>query len=140
MRGVAFLACTLLALAACGPVYETDYRLETPDQTDEATTGCLSACAAERGSCGRAAEQELRLCEDRASLQEQACETRAQLDFMVCSAGAERDGTSCYRRQCRRPSCSTGGLGACEASYRRCFAACGGKVLEERRCVANCPS
>ena len=140
MRGVAFLLSILLTFAACGPVYETDYRLETPDRTDEATAACLNACGAERGSCGRAAEQELRACEDRASLQEQACATRAQLDYMVCSAGAERDGTSCYRRVCRRPSCSTGALDSCEASYRRCFAACGGKVLEERRCVANCSS
>ena len=38
------------------------------------------------------------------------------------------------------PSATPSAVAVCEDSYRHCFAGCGGTVVEERRCVANCPS
>jgi hypothetical protein len=139
MRGATWIVWMALAVAACGPVYEPGYRLEPPPAS-EAAASCLAACAASRDACVAAAAQRLDACEDRATLLKQVCTNNAQLDYLTCSAADRRDGYSCYRRQCPRPVCSRAGLESCGADYRDCFAACGGKVVEEQRCVANCPS
>lgn len=129
-----------LLLVACGPVYETDYRLEPPAEPSATTRQCLAGCAIARDRCLAGAEDRLGRCEDRATLRQQTCEQQAQLDYLVCSGAADRDGVVCGRRTCPRPECPRIELAACEADNRDCFAACGGSVVEERRCVANCPS
>ncbi len=55
---------------------------------------------------------------------------------MVCSAANDRDDDDlgyCRRDRCERALCPTDALDACAADHRRCFAACGGRVVEESR-------
>lgn len=131
----------LLVVVACGPVYETTYRFEPPeDAASPATQQCLAACEAAQGACRASANEELRRCDEQVSLRYSACQARAQLDFDMCRGDARSTGETCVMPLCRRPVCPTMAFDACDAGYRRCFASCGGVVVEERRCVSGCPS
>ncbi len=132
-RWVRCLALIGLALVSCGPVRETVYRLEPPPDPSAATQACLAGCATERDACLIPAEERFRTCENRSTLRLQACESQAQLDRMVCSATDDRYDVGCFRRSCERALCSTAEIDGCEADHRRCFAACGGRVVEEER-------
>lgn len=142
MRGTFLLLGVALILAACRPVYETGYRLEPPADAavSPAVKGCLAACASGREACLGPARQSEQRCEERASLRQSSCQANAQIDFDLCLGNARSTGGTCFMRPCERPRCAGGEVGACEAENRRCFAACGGTVVEEPRCVANCPS
>ena len=141
MRRTIRLGSILLALATCAPVHEPAYRLEPPaDAARPAVQRCLAACGATRDACTASAHARLAACEDRASLMQDACQSNAQIRFQQCRAAARSTGEDCFMRVCERPRCPTDAADACEADYRGCFAACGGTVVEERRCVANCPS
>lgn len=131
--------CLLLALAACAPVQETVYRFEPPAEATAETRQCLADCEVARDACLAAARAEFQSCEESATLRQTACARNAQLDYMTCIR-IDDDDRGCYRRFCRRALCPTTGLDACASAYRRCFSACGGSVVEEERCVANCPS
>ncbi|MEK0082788.1 hypothetical protein [Benzoatithermus flavus] len=131
----------LLAVGGCAPQYETRYRLEPPADTGSAAVQrCLSGCTATSDACIGDAQQALAACEDRATLRQSSCQNKADIDFQLCQATSRDTGKVCVRRFCYREQCQPAALRSCEADYRRCFAACGGKVVEERRCVANCPS
>ena len=58
---------------------------------------------------------------------------------MICQQAYSSKGINCSSRLCDR-HLRPAAIRDCEADYRRCFAGCGGKVVEEPRCVANCPS
>jgi len=75
-----------------------------------------------------------------ASLAQDQCRNRAQIDYMICQQAYSSEGINCFYRVCNRPICAPTAIRDCEADYRRCFAGCGGTVVEEPRCVANCPS
>lgn len=125
------LGFLLLALAACAPT-ETRYRLEPPaEPQSSATRACLATCSQTRAACLEPAEARLAACEDQASLRQNLCEIRARDLFELCSRNNDRTGRSCERRTCWRPLCARTELAACDADYRRCFAACGGSVVEE---------
>lgn len=135
------LALLLLALVACGPVYETGYRFEPPeDAASPAVQQCLAACNASQAVCQASAQEDLRRCDEQASLRFSACQARAQLDFELCRGDARTTGETCIMPLCQRPACSTAAVDSCAAGYRRCFASCGGVVVEEQRCVSGCPS
>jgi hypothetical protein len=135
-------ACiTLLTLTACAPVYEPSYRLEPPaDAARPDVRQCLATCGATRDACRVSANARRAACEDRASLMQNSCQSNAQIRFQQCLAASRSTGEDCSMRICERPRCPTEAVDACEAGYRGCFADCGGTVVEERRCVANCPS
>jgi hypothetical protein len=131
----------LLALFGCSPQYEIRYRLELPpDAGSAAARQCLAACTAASDACTGEAQAALGACEDRATLRQAACQSRADMDFQVCQASARDTGKMCVRRFCRRERCPRVSFERCDADYRACFRSCGGTVVEERRCVANCPS
>jgi hypothetical protein len=129
------------AAAGCGPVYEPVYRFEPPPGAQEAgARRCLAACEAARAACLPPARDRLAACEARASLSQDLCRSNARIDFEICRSAFEPTGSVCVPRICQRPRCPPVEAEACESDYRRCFAACGGTVVEERLCVANCPS
>lgn len=133
------LLAFLLAVAACAPRYETGYRLEPPADAGPETQRCLADCAAAREACLGPARESFAACEDRATLRQSSCQRKADIDFQLCQGTARDTGRVCVRRVCYRERCEPTALAACEAEHRRCFQACGGAVVEERRCVANCP-
>jgi hypothetical protein len=133
------LALTMAMAAGCGPVYEPVYRFEPPAEEASARR-CLAACEAARAACLPPARDRLAACEARASLSQDLCRSNARIDFEICRSAFAPEGQVCVPRICQRPRCPPVEIESCDSDYRRCFAACGGTVVEERRCVTNCPS
>jgi hypothetical protein len=141
MRRLVLALAILASFGGCGPVYKPGYRLEAPaDAARPEVQQCLAACTVARDACLGPAQERLDACETRASMMQDSCRSNAQIDYQICLRQIEQTGRTCARRICQRMACPRQEVEACEASYRDCFAACGGKVLEEPRCVANCPS
>lgn len=136
--GVALLA--LAPLVACAPEYESRYRVEMPRPLSEQARQCLAGCDQARDACFVPARAEFAACTERAILIQDQCRANAQIQYQICQRAYAPTGQDCYYAACDRPSCDAPGLAACEADYRRCFADCGGTVVEDRVCVANCPS
>jgi hypothetical protein len=137
----AFAALGLaLALAGCQPVYETGYRFEPPADGGERAATCVASCAAAQEACLKPARAEFAACQGRASMQQDQCRAQSQIQFEICQGAYAPEGLTCIYQICHFQQCDQGGIAACEADYRACFAGCGGKVVEEPRCVANCPS
>lgn len=137
------LLAALLALAslvACAPEYESRYRVEMPRPLTEQARQCLARCDQARDTCFVPARNEFAACTERAILVQDQCRANAQIEYQVCQRAYAPTGQDCYRAECDRPSCDAPALAVCEADYRRCFADCGGTVVEDRVCVANCPS
>jgi hypothetical protein len=134
---------TLLILAAlfgCGPSYESSIRLQMPRPLTAEARECLTRCDGERDACYLPARQEFAACSERAILIQDQCRANGQIDYQICQRAYAPDGQNCFYPICQRQSCAPIALDACDADYRRCFAECGGTVIEEQRCVANCPS
>lgn len=134
------LLALLLAAGACAPVYEPSFRLETPDTLDAAARQCLDACDVAREACFVPARDAFAQCSEHAILVQNQCRANAQIDYQICQSAYGPEGQVCVPAVCQRPRCTPDALDQCEADYRRCFAGCGGRVVEDRRCVANCPS
>ena len=127
-------------LASCAPVYEPAFRTEMPRPLDAAARQCLVMCDEARDACFVPAREEFAACSERAILAQDQCRANAQIDQQICQSAYAPEGQVCIPKICERTRCPALALDACEADYRRCFAACGGTVIEDRRCVANCPS
>jgi hypothetical protein len=128
-------------VAACGaPVYEPAYRLDMPRPLDAAARRCLAACDEARDACFAPARSAFAACSERAILVQNQCRARATIEQQVCASAYAPQGQTCFMPLCERPRCEPAALAPCEADHRRCFAACGGTVVEESRCVANCPA
>ena len=130
----------LAAVAACAPVYEPAFRVEMPRPLDAAARQCLTLCDQARDACFVPARAEFAHCSERAIMAQDQCRANAQIDYQICQRAYAPDGQTCGFDLCERQRCPAPALELCEADYRRCFAGCGGTVIEERRCVANCPS
>ena len=121
------------------PVYEPVYRFELPAAAGRRRRQCLAACdgRATPASCRRGPSSPPAR---RASLaQDLVPEQRPDRLSRSARAPSRPRAKPASRRSASGRGARPGG-GACEADYRRCFAGCGGTVVEERRCVANCPS
>ena len=102
---------------------------------------CVAQCSAAREACLTPARAEFAACQDRAALEQNICRSNAQIDFEVCQGANAPDGRDLHLPDLRVPAVPrASAIDACEADHRRCFAGCGGTVVEEPRCVANCPS
>lgn len=128
------------ALGGCEPVYETGYRLELPDGVGASARSCVADCAAAQQACLAPARAKFAACQDRAVLEQNLCRSNAQIDYETCLRADAPNGATCIYRICTFRRCNQDGMASCEAAYRGCFAGCGGTVVEEPRCVANCPS
>lgn len=139
-RGLALAALLAAATAGCAPVYEPVFRLEPPAGADPASKACLARCTAVQAACLGPARQDLANCQAQATLLQDQCRANARINYTICQTAFAPDGAICVPRLCPTIPCDGGGVASCEDTYRHCFAACGGTVVEERRCVANCPS
>ena len=137
---VALLLGLGLAGAACSPIYEPSFRLEPPNPLDATARQCIAACVEARDVCFEPARDAIAACSKRAILVQSQCRAQAQIEYQICQTAYGPEGQFCAPSLCQRASCPTDALDQCESDYRRCFAGCGGRVVEERRCVANCPS
>ncbi len=127
MRAIQILLLTMV-LAACGPIYETNYRYTPP--SDPLSRPCISQCLADQSQCHNVAEL-------KAENSRLRCERDAREDYERClgNASGEQGRASCNRRSCNQEP----NLSACGVDYRTCFQSCGGVVDEQRVCTFNCP-
>lgn len=127
MRTIQLLLLAL-TLAACGPIYDTNYRYTPP--SDPLARPCISQCLADKGNCRSTAEL-------KAENSRLRCERDARDDYERClgNAKGEQGRSSCHRSSCNQSA----DFGMCEADYRVCFQSCGGVIDEERVCSFNCP-
>ena len=140
MRPIAlFPLLTLLALAACQPVFRTSYDFEPPAAAE--ARACVDQCAAAQSQCKRGCDLQAPNCGDPITYPGSrplsgAPPTHPFYNTSFGGIGApDLDCTDLEPvlqsgLQCRE---------ACEDVYRRCYAGCGGRVIPHRRCVAFCP-
>ncbi len=133
LKAFATLLLITLTLAACSPVYKTDYRFTTPpdDIGKMCAVGCLdklSACKAhcqiDQSNCKRIADLkgENRYLEYVAKQKEKGKPIKKSKSYFTSYAF------------CNTATCDQ----KCEESQRICHSSCGGNIIEERRCTAFC--
>jgi hypothetical protein len=116
-----------LLLTACGPIYDTAYRFLPPE--DSSGRVCIYQCENGRLQCRTIQE-----------MQSRNCEAWSNQDVANCEANIriyQNREPKWY--ECTGESCSPD-YDQCDLSYRNCYEACGGRVISETRCVANCQS
>ena len=114
-----------LFFSACGPIYNTDYQFTPPSST----TGrvCTQQCENSKFQCQQMEEMSADRCRDRAQIEQQRCEDNIRW----------REGRDPKWYECGAESCSAN-TDRCDAQYRSCYQACGGRVDAHTYCVANC--
>lgn len=116
LRQVLTAAALLLTLSAC-----TTYEYLPP--TTDAGRACASQCEQPRESCISSAQ-------DRAEAKAKECRQTRTFTLALCLAGAsdKAQKDKCHERS---PACIAVPLTeSCEASFRRCYTSCGGRVIE----------
>lgn len=129
MRGLLVLAALLIVAACAGPSAPTYRLVPPPDAAAPATAACLARCEQARGTCRDPALADLRRCDEDAVQKEFVCRRRADIAYTLCNQGSGGTGKVCVRRTCFRDACPTTALDDCEATYRSCYASCGGQVV-----------
>ncbi len=125
-----FLLIFVVALSACGPIYNTEYAYVPP--SSKMGKMCTAQCLQGKSSC----EQ---ICE----LKNENCTVRSRQDALyryeiyksdqvqkgqpVKKSIADFDTSYTCKAACN-----------CKASFHTCYAACGGEVVEKKVCVAFC--
>jgi hypothetical protein len=128
-----FFYGALLLLAACGPVYHTDYILTPPaspsgkqcaNQCYYVREGCMGACENVGYNCGSGMY---------GSLGYSHWNRGRHGAFSGIGYGSPHH----HAADCRyeRDLCAE----RCEMQYRQCFTVCGGQVTPSTVCVQNCP-
>ena len=122
------IACLALLIAACGPIYNTEYRYAPPD-TGEGRV-CVASCETVRKQCRINADL-------RAENSQLRCERDASADYERClgNARGESGQSSCTRRSCSRSADTS----ECKSEYDLCFQGCGGVISSQQVCSFNCP-
>ena len=86
------------------------------------------------------ARESLANCQAQTTLRQDNCRANARINYTICQSAYAPDGATCFVALCPTTVCDGGAVAICDDTYRQCFAASGGTGVEERRCVANCPS
>ena len=117
---------TLLALmlCSCGPLYETRYSFTPP--RDYNGRSCVISCETSRLQCKQLQQMQYNTCEQQSRLEQDRCEFNIRLE------GREPKWYECSSSYCSNDTES------CESTYRNCYQLCGGSVIAEDVCVANC--
>ncbi|HMO01741.1 MAG TPA: hypothetical protein PKD37_02570 [Oligoflexia bacterium] len=115
---------SLFLLSSCGPVFETKYTYIPPKSASGAS--CVANCSITQSQC-----------EDMERMRYQTCEERAQMNYDSCVLSHRLTGEKEKWYDCWRDSCSMD-LEKCAERYRICYQSCGGRVLGETVCTANC--
>ena len=122
------------ALAACGPIYDTEYTYHAP--RDPGGRACVSSCDADQSQCKYQCRRETQDCENekrRVAEREFNRYARWRRDQNLPVDKNVYDFTPGY--SCPWESeCSD----VCESSYRACFTGCGGTIDARQVCVMGC--
>lgn len=122
-----------LALVACGPIYETTYRIVPPPTAMGRM--CANNCLLSQQNC-----------EQSCTVQEQQCkqiaELKAQNDYNEYVRRRQKEGSeikksvSSFDRsyRCNSDDCEE----RCQSSYHICHSNCGGQVIPTTQCVMGC--
>lgn len=134
MKAVLLLVGLLPALAACGPIYDTQYTYHQPD--DRRGQACTASCEADQSQCSYQCSRETQDCEnERRQIAERDFRRyeRYQRNNDLPVEKSEYDFMPSY--SCPWESECTN---VCEAEYRACFTGCGGEIEARQVCVMGC--
>jgi hypothetical protein len=133
MKIILVAMLSLLALSACGPVYQTQYEI-VPPQGNSARM-CANNCLLSKTNCRQSCQIQNNQCEEIERL-------RAQSDYLSYlnqqnregrpAKKSERDFYSGY--QCSNDSCEEN----CDQDFQICHTNCGGQIIPHTICTAFC--
>ena len=119
------IVLTFSALASCGPIYDTEYIYDPPENSSG--RACIFQC-----------ENSKNQCEELDRYRKEECERHSEWQRERCEADIwRRKNREPKWHECGGETCSSN-TERCETSYRSCYQSCGGKVRAETRCVMNC--
>ena len=124
----------LATLAACGPIYETQYTFHPPG--GHRGQACVSSCDADQTAGRYQCRREVQDCENekqRIAQREYNRYVRWRQDQNLPVDKTLYDFTPSY--SCPWESDCTS---VCEADYRACFQGCGGRIDAQQVCVMGC--
>ena len=113
-------------LAACGPIYDTEYHYQTPPTSDGKM--CASSCVDKMNVCTANCKVEQANCERIKSLE-------AQNAYLQYVSERQKKGEEIKKSQ---SDCENSCEADCENVHRICHTSCGGNIVEHRTCVAFC--
>jgi len=119
-------------ISACGPVYKTDYRFQTPPTAQGKV--CAQGCLDKMQSCQNACRAEQAECRHLQSL-------KAENAYLRYVTERQRTNQEIKKNQSDFESfsaCNTDCDDQCAAVQRICHVNCGGNVTETRYCTAFC--
>lgn len=125
-------AVAVLALASCGPVYQTTYDLQPPD-TPEGKI-CANQCVQIRQTCEQNCGFEYDRCMDR----EYREADRRYHDYV---RERKRENKPIERSRSSfvySYSCNDSCTDECDVRQRQCHSTCGGEIYSETVCTAFC--
>lgn len=121
-------------LAACGPIYDTEYTYTPP--TSARGQACVSSCQADQSGCNYQCRRETQDCENERN-------RIADREYERYARWRQQQGLPIERtRQSFMPTYSCPAeyqcREVCEAEYRACFTGCGGRIDAQQVCVMGC--
>lgn len=124
------LIASILALASCGPTYQTFY--DYKPMKNATSKRCANDCIALKQDCQSIALQDYNSCQTRAEIAYQSCEDRKYFGYNKKGEWECLENCYCFRESCSENSAR------CEESYKECYVNCGGTVVATTQCVSNC--
>lgn len=128
----ALLGCAVMI--GCSPVYQTQYTLTPP--TNKNGKHCVSQCQQTKTYCRQSAYDRHQVCltDERARADREY--TEYKVHQMLKKKKVWKSSSDFYNPR----SCTGHGTYSqvCDNDFRGCFATCGGTVVPQTVCVANC--
>lgn len=133
-RYVPMVVLVLIAtlLSACGPIYRTEYSYQPPKAN--LANMCISQCI-----------QSKSMCEQMCQMRNENCRERAHQDALFQFEAYKREQRARGERINKSVSdfdqsyrCGMSTSCDCTPAYNACYNSCGGKVIENKICVAFC--
>lgn len=123
----------LFFIAACGPVYQTNYEIIPPQ--DDMGRMCANNCLLSKQNCEQSCQMQEMTCRSQARLE-------SQNDYLQYVAVQNAKGKPVARNQqsftryynCDQNFCYSN----CMSNYHVCHTNCGGQVIPHTYCAANC--
>ena len=116
----------LLCASGCGPIYSTEYKFFPPK--DPRSSYCIQQC-----------ESDADRCRQYQSAQHDSCEYENQRLMNECNYQIQQSkGRGPKWHECGRQLSCDFPETRCISDFHNCYRYCGGTVIEEKVCVANC--
>ncbi len=129
------LAAGLTALlAACAPIYDTQYAFSAP--VDARGQACVSRCEADQSGCSYGCRRRAQDCEDEKD--RIAAREHERYARWRQAQGLHVDRTRLWFRPTYSCPQEHACRSVCDAVYRDCFTGCGGRIDARQICVAGC--